>query len=131
MRPLILVAMLLAAAPAIAQPGHGLLPPGDWHGVGLQVGRDGVQASWDIVLSIKADHSGAIAYPSLGCKGLLHRIPKTSDQIAFTEEITEGDCFNGGRITATLENGRLFWFWTKPGVDADASAVLYPSQPIS
>ena len=130
MRTLIIAAMLLAAAPAMAQPGNKQLTSGDWHGVGLQVGPDGVQSSWDIVLSIKPDDSGAIAYPSLGCKGVLRQVPSTSSQVEFIEKITEGNCFDGGNISATLRNGRLFWFWTMRGANADASAVLYPSQPI-
>ncbi|MEQ1782694.1 MAG: hypothetical protein ABMA14_15125 [Hyphomonadaceae bacterium] len=131
MRTLMIAAMLLAGAPATAQPGHTSLLTGDWHGVGLQVGPDGVQSSWDIALSIKPDHSGAITYPSLGCKGVLHRVTSTSSQIEFTEKITDGNCFDGGHISATVRNGRLFWFWTMRGANADASAVLYPSQPIS
>lgn len=129
MRSLVLTAILLTAAPANAQAKHTAMS-GDWHGVGLQVGSEGVQASWDIVLSINPDHSGAVTYPSLGCKGVLKRVMSTPSQIEFTETITEGNCIDGGRISITRDNGRLFWFWTKRGIDSDASAVLYPDQPI-
>jgi hypothetical protein len=130
MRTLIIGAILLAAAPAIAQPGHISPMSGDWRGIGFQVGPNGIQSSWDIELAIKQDLSGVIAYPSLGCKGSLHRSASTSSQILFIEKITEGNCIDGGRISATLENGRIFWFWTQRGSSADASAVLYLGQPI-
>lgn len=130
MRMLSIAIILLAAAPAMAQPGLKPSPQGDWRGVGFQVGVEGPQASWDIELSIAPDMDGVVVYPSLGCKGVLHPVPGAPDQAAFTEEITEGDCINGGRISVIRENGRLFWFWTKRGVNADASAVLYPSQQI-
>lgn len=129
MRTLVLAAILLTASPATAQ-GKNAPMSGHWHGVGLQVGADGVQSSWDIDLSINPDHSGAVTYPSLGCRGVLKRVMRTPSQIAFTETITAGNCIDGGLISVTLENGRLFWFWTKRGVGSDASAVLYPDQPI-
>lgn len=128
MRTLVL-AVLLIAAPAVAQPGQ-VLAAGDWHGTGLQVGPGGIQSTWTIELSINAQHS-AISYPSLSCKGVLHRISSRPTQIVFREEITEGDCIDSGHISATFENGRIFWFWTKPGLDVDASAVLYPARPIA
>jgi hypothetical protein len=129
MRTLILAALLLAA-PAVAQPGQKASMAGDWYGTGLQVGPGGVQSTWTIELSIKKD-SAEINYPSLNCKGVLHRIQSTSTRIVFREEIIKGDCVDDGHISATLENGRVFWFWTKPDLDADASAVLYPSGPIA
>lgn len=128
MRLLILAAFLLAT-PAIAQPGQKAIT-GEWQGTGLQVDRGGVQSTWAVELSIRNGPS-AISYPSLDCKGVLHRVTTTATRIVFREEITEGNCFTDGQISVTLENGRLFWFWTKPGVDADASAVLYPSGPIA
>lgn len=128
MRAIVLAAVLLAA-PAVAQPSLKAMT-GEWHGTGLQVDPGGVQSTWTIELSIKGDGS-TISYPSLGCTGVLHRVTATANRIVFREEITEGDCFNDGQISATLENGRLFWFWTKPGVEADASAVLYRGGPIA
>ncbi|HOY78245.1 MAG TPA: hypothetical protein PLN33_10595 [Hyphomonadaceae bacterium] len=128
MRLLILAAFLLAT-PAIAQPGQKAIT-GEWQGTGLQVDRGGVQSTWTIELSIRNGQS-AISYPSLDCKGVLHRVTTTPTRIAFREEITDGNCIDGGQISATFENGRLFWFWTKPGLDVDASAVLYPSGPIA
>lgn len=125
----ILIAAFLLTAPAMAQPGQSIIT-GDWYGTGLQVGPEGVQSTWTIELSIKGNRS-EISYPSLACKSVLHRIASKPDQITYREEITEGDCIDGGSISATLENGRVFWFWTKPDLDADASAVLYPSGPIA
>lgn len=128
MRTLIIAAFLLAA-PAVAQPSQSPAN-GDWHGTGLQVDPGGVQSTWTIDLSIGKDRS-EISYPSLGCKAVLHRVSSTPTQITFREEITEGDCIDDGQITATFENGRIFWFWTKPDLEADASAVLYPAGPIA
>ncbi|RYG36938.1 MAG: hypothetical protein EON93_04395 [Burkholderiales bacterium] len=128
MRMLVL-ALLALAAPAVAQPGQ-KLAAGDWHGTGLQVNPGGIQSTWTIDMSINTQRS-MINYPSLGCTGVLHRVSSTPTQIVFREQITEGDCIDNGRITVTLENGRIFWFWTKPGLDADASAVLYPSRPVA
>lgn len=125
MRRLIIAAILLAA-PAAAQPGP---ISGDWLGTGLQVDPGGIQSTWTIELSISAGKS-VISYPSLACRGELQWINSTPSQITFHEKITEGDCIDGGIISATLENGRIFWFWTKRGLGADASAVLYPSRPI-
>ena len=126
MRTLILTAILLAA-PAVAQPGS---VSGDWHGTGLQVDPGGVQSTWTVDVSISADGS-AISYPSLACRGELQRISSTPTRIVFREKITEGDCIDDGVISVTLENGRIFWFWTKPGVGIDASAVLYQARPIA
>ncbi len=132
MRTLILAAILLAA-PAAAQPGSVARPgpvSGDWQGTGLQVDPGGIQSTWTIALSISAEKS-LISYPSLACRGELQQISSTPTRIVFREKITEGDCIDDGLISATLENGRIFWFWTRPGLGADASAVLYPSRPIA
>lgn len=122
-------AALLVAAPAAAQPAQKTMM-GDWHGTGLQVDPGGVHSTWTIDLSITRERA-TISYPSLACSGVLHRVTSTPTRIIFREEITEGDCITDGQISATLENGRLFWFWTKPELDADASAVLYPAGPIA
>ncbi|RYG27717.1 MAG: hypothetical protein EON93_19945 [Burkholderiales bacterium] len=123
-----ILAVLMLAAPAVAQPAPKL--SGDWYGKGLQVDPGGVQSTWTIELSIHAARS-AISYPSLGCKGVLHRIASAPAEIIFREEITQGDCIDDGRISARFENGRIFWFWTRPGLDTDASAVLYPARPVA
>lgn len=127
MRTLVL-AILMLAAPASAQPAQ-KPAASDWHGTGLQVDPGGIQSTWTIEMSINAQRS-VISYPSLGCTGILHRISSSPTQLVFREEITEGDCVDNGRVIATFENGRIFWFWTKPGLDADASAVLYPARPV-
>ncbi len=129
MRTLIVAACLIAA-PAHAQPGAQKLGPGDWYGIGQQVGPQGVQSTWTIELSLTGTDNAAISYPSLGCTAKLHRIMSTSNQIEFREEITAGNCIDHGHITAILRNNRLYWFWSKPSAGADASAVLYRDQPI-
>ncbi len=129
MRALIF-SFLLLAAPAAAQPDT-LKFADTWHGTGLQVDPGGVQSTWTIELTINKDSSGKISYPSLGCESVLHWVASGGNAIIFLEEITEGDCIDGGRIEVKVQNGRLFWFWTKPGVEADASAVLYRGGPIA
>jgi len=129
MRTLIL-AVLLFVAPAAAQP-QKVDFTGEWHGTGLQTGPGGVQSTWTIELRINADRSGAISYPSLDCRGVLRWVANGANRIVFREEITKGACIDDGRVEATLVNGRIFWFWTKHGVDIDASAVLYLSSPIA
>lgn len=131
MRVIMLAFCFALALPAAAQPGQPRGLSGDWRGTGLQVGPDGVQSSWKIQLSITADNKAEITYPSLGCRATLHPTAATSSQIVFREEIIDGDCIDGGYITALPLNGRLFWFWTSPGTPADASAVLYPDNLVS
>lgn len=123
----LLIAALLIAAPAHAQTtGLG----GAWHGVGFQVGPTGPQMSWDVVLHVRDDRTSRIEYPTLACRGVLHELRRSASEIEFREEITEGDCFDGGLVTARLEAGRIFWFWRKAGVASDATAVLYRDQPV-
>jgi hypothetical protein len=131
MRALLLMSCLALAmsAPAQAQRSHAIA--GDWHGTGLQVGPEGVQSSWTIQLSITAAGAAEIAYPQLGCKSVLHRVTAAPNETVFREEITQGDCIDGGHISVMAKNGRLFWFWTSPGTPADASAVLYPDNLVS
>lgn len=132
MRTLILATIFLAAAGAAsAQPAQTSPILGDWNGIGFQVGPDGPQSSWDIELSLTSENGAVISYPSLNCKSELTRVQGASRRIEFTEHITHGDCLDGGRVSITLESGRLFWFWTKPGIGADASAVLYRGKLVS
>lgn len=132
MRTLIIAAIFLSTVGAAsAQPAQTSPIVESWNGVGYQVGPGGPQSSWDIELTLKTETSGLISYPSLNCKSELTRVQGSSRRIEFTEHITEGDCIDGGRVTINLEGGRLFWFWTKPGVNADASAVLYRGKPVS
>lgn len=131
MRAVILAALVICtAAPAVAQLGQKAPGAGSWHGTGFQVGPGGVQSSWTIEMMIGA-RNAAIAYPSLGCKSELELVLRTGARAEYIETITEGDCITKGRITAIQENGRLFWFWTKPDIGADASAVLYPDDQLS
>jgi hypothetical protein len=131
-----LAACLAVAGSAAAQQdrkiaGHARMI-GGWHGVGLQVGRNGVQSTWDIDLRVRADITSRIEYPSLGCAGTLHELRRLGDEIEFREEITSGDCIDGGRMVVRLMNDRVWWFWYQPGGgDADASAVLYRDAPVA
>lgn len=131
MRALLLMSCLALAmsAPAQAQRSHVIA--GDWRGTGLQVGPEGVQSSWTIQLSITPAGAAEIAYPSPGCKSVLHRVTSAPNETVFREEITQGACIDGGHISVMARNGRLFWFWTSPGTPADASAVLYPDNQVS
>lgn len=119
LRTLLILACIGVAAPADAQ------SPGDWRGVGLQVDRHGVQSSWTISMRMGAGGSSRIDYPSLGCKAMLHEVRRASGEIEFREEITEGDCIDGGRLVVRPMDGRLWWYWHDAQGRADASAVLY------
>jgi len=130
MRLAILAAAIALAAPASAQTGHAKMIGGSWTGIGYQVGPTGPQMSWTLSLDIRAGAESQIDYPSLGCKATLHELKRGGDEITFREQITEGDCIDGGRITARLVDNRVFWFWSKPDAGADASAVLYRDTPI-
>jgi len=100
-----------------------------WHGTsGRPRGRP---VELDDQPSIDADNRGAISYPSLGCRARLQRVAGAANQITFRESIIEGDCIDGGEMTAILRKGRLFWFWTSPDAPADASAVLYQDNQVS
>jgi hypothetical protein len=115
-----LAGLALAASPAHAQ---GLI--GQWQGVGLQVNPDGSEQTWDIRLTLRADITSRIEYPSLSCKGELKELSRKPDAIEFEEKITSGDCEDAGRLLLTLRGGRLGFFWWKPGSPVDASAVLH------
>ena len=97
---------------------------GQWRGVGLQAGPDGVQSTWTVVLTIEPEKS-RIQYPSLGCTGVLRETDHSAGEMTFSEEILSGPCISNGHIVVKLREGRLFWFWYKPLTGADASAVLY------
>lgn len=131
MRVVVLATICLAAGAASAQPLETSGIVATWSGIGFQVDALGLQTSWDIELSLKSESSATVSYPSLNCTGELTRNKGASRRIEFTEHITQGDCVDGGRVSITLENGRLFWFWTKPEMDIDASAVLYRDKPLS
>jgi hypothetical protein len=114
--------MVLAALPAQAESMIGA-----WKGVGLQVHPDGWQETWDIRITIRADITSRIEYPSLGCKGELKEVSRKSDAIEFEEHIASGAglCEDRGRLLVTLRDGRMSFFWWKPGTSMDASAVLH------
>lgn len=131
MRALLLMTCLALATPALAQAQSKHAMAGDWHGTGLQVGPEDVQSTWTIQLSITAAGTAEIAYPSFGCRSALHRVTASPNEVVFREEITQGNCIDGGHIAVIPKNGRLFWFWTSPGTPADASAVLYPDNLVS
>lgn len=124
------IIVTLAAAIALAAPASAQIQGGTWAGTGYQVGPDGPQSSWSIMLDIHTDMTSRIEYPSLDCKGVLHELKRGGDEIEFREEITEGDCVTGGIVNVRFRDHRVFWFWSKPDVNADASAVLYRDQPI-
>lgn len=123
---LALAGLTLAGLPAHAQ---GMI--GSWRGVGLQVDSGVVQTTWDIRLTIRADITSRIDYPSLGCKGELRELSRRADMIEFEERITSGNCIDRGRLVVLLRADRLSWFWSKQGAGADASAVLYRDVGIS
>jgi hypothetical protein len=115
-----LVLMLVAAA----TPAHAQLA-GDWRGVGLQVDRYGAQSSWTIAMRVQAEGVNRIEYPSLGCKATLHEVRRQAAEIEFREEITQGDCIDGGRLIIRPMDGRLWWYWHDAEGRANACAVLY------
>jgi hypothetical protein len=123
LRTLLILAIAAAPAPAHAQ------VSGEWRGIGLQVDRQGAQSSWTISMRID-DAASRIDYPSLGCKGVLHEVRRSSGEIEFREEITTGDCIDGGRLLVRLMDGRLWWYWHDRLERADASAVLYRSDAV-
>ena len=90
-----------------------------------------MQSTWDIVMTVRADITSRIEYPSLGCKGALHELSRSKDEIEFREEIVSGACIDGGRLVVRQREGRLSWFWYLPGGNVDASAVLYRNDQIS
>ena len=124
------IILTLAAAIALAAPASAQIAGSVWTGTGYQVGPDGPQMSWSVLLDVGADNTSRIEYPSLGCKAVLHELKRSGGEMEFREEITEGDCLTGGTVNVRLRDDRVFWFWSKPGSGADASAVLYRDQPI-
>jgi hypothetical protein len=120
----------LAVLGAIGAPAYAQMT-GKWQGYGLQAGPAGVQSTWDIVMTVRSDITSRIEYPSLGCKGALHELSRSKDEIEFREEIVSGPCIDGGRLVVRQREGRLSWFWYLPGGNVDASAVLYRGDQIS
>jgi hypothetical protein len=121
-RTKIVTGAILAATLALPA---GAQVAGTWRGVGLQAGPDGAQQTWDIVMTVRGDGAGEISYPSLGCTGRLTEVARSARETEFRETITSGPCIDGGRIAARPHEGRVFWFWSKPADQVDASAVLY------
>lgn len=98
-------------------------PVGAWRGVGLQVEAGGRQSTWSLALTITANGSATIEYPSLKCGGVLTPLPDGR----YRETITHGDCISGGVVGFVPVSGKLVYYWTsdQPGSrDINASAVL-------
>jgi len=126
------MAVGLGCAPAMAAP---QAPIGAWKGVGLQVTAAGKQEDWTIALTLTAEGAGKIDYPSLVCGGTLAPAPQLGP-LTYRETITYGArCASGGTIRLRqAPGGKLIWGWTAEGTkfsDINASAVLFPSGPVS
>src|SRR5262249_15794069 len=93
----------------------------------------GIEETWDILLTIRPGTKSRIDYPSLNCMSELTVLARTPSEIEFREDVINGDCITGGRISARLVEKRIFWFWHMPGgqFPADASAVVYPNDEIA
>jgi hypothetical protein len=83
---------------------------GTWRGVGHQSPAPKGGADYPIVMVI-GGNGGSIEYPSLRCGGSLARLSGAATSAQFREQITHGNCINGGTVSVNLFRGRLSWTW--------------------
>jgi hypothetical protein len=102
-------------------------PAVTWTGLGLQAGAAGAVETWTIRLTLNADGTVAIAYPSLNCGGVLTRLRSNGDLTEYRETLTYGlnNCVNLGTVGVLPRAGALIWYWTgenttSPGIVATA-----------
>lgn len=125
---IVLLAGLLAAAPAVAE-----TLSGRWCGIGEQTNPDGTKSYWTINLRLEG-RQGHIEYPSLDCGGVLtfERTDSRLNMHFYRERITYGRdrCLDGGLLGVQQIGTTLQWEWvgTDPGANAEvkASATLSP-----
>ena len=87
---------------------------GTWSGLGHQSGGGLPSSDYPIVMYITRG-GGSIEYPSLNCGGTLTELSQSGASAELQENITYGNCVDGGTISVNLVNGKLAWTWTKPG----------------
>lgn len=102
-----------------------------WRGVGHQFDDD---SRWELVMTIDRSARvgallGTIAYPTLGCSGVLERLPDRGPQLVALERMTDDPdhrCVDGGTITFQRAQAgeTLDWTWAYPTGERNASAVL-------
>jgi hypothetical protein len=100
-----------------------------WTGLGLQAGTGGAVETWTIRLTLNADGSASIAYPSLNCGGSLTRLRSDGDLTEYRETLTYGldKCVNLGTVGVLPRAGTLIWYWTGENTTSPgdvATAVL-------
>jgi hypothetical protein len=85
-----------------------------WTGLGLQADAGGASETWTIRLTLNADGSLAIDYPSLGCGGTLTRLRSNGDVTEYRETLTYGanKCVNNGTVGMLPRGAALIWYWT-------------------
>jgi hypothetical protein len=98
---------------------------GRWEGIGRQYADE---VDWEIVVRLHAraaigEPIGAIAYPSLGCSGLLIRTRERAGTYTVQERLLENPedrCIDGGTIQLRRRAAGLDWRW----FDADGNEAV-------
>ena len=98
---------------------------GTWNGEGTQVNPAGEWSIEAILLGGPVSQVGTISYPSLQCGGVLELRSAGANWLEVGEDITYGECEDGGVITFTpMADGRLRYAWRKEGIDMTAEGTL-------
>lgn len=122
---LLAAACVSAGAAAVEQDDVPRAFLGTWKGKGQQSNQDGF---WSIAATIAPGRSGeivgTITYPSAACGGDLILRAARPDRLEVREDITFGDCADGGLITLTPQDGGLRYHYRfRPGIGADADSA--------
>lgn len=103
---------------------------GAWAGWGFQATPAGLDSSWPIRIRFRGAAEADIAYPSLGCGGVLRLRRAGAELSEFRETLTEnrGDCVDGGTVALRPVPGALLFTWLGTDTsypDGVATGVLW------
>lgn len=98
---------------------------GTWNGQGTQINPDGEWTIEAVIVGGPVRQVGTISYPSLNCGGVLLLRSAGANWLEVGEDITYGDCEDGGVITFTPKaDGGLRYEWRKEGISMTAQGSL-------
>ena len=88
---------------------------GIWRGSVTQPRYGSYPAVMTLVVPVGGSLSGLIEYPTLGCRGALSFIDRTSDTVHFKETMSSGNCVSGGAVQLnTSASDSMTWRWLYP-----------------
>jgi len=119
----------VAEATPLTEQAADALPPeftGVWEGQGVQTNPD---VEWPVTITFTGGGVGevvaSVAYPSYECTGELTLEAVEADTITLTEDITVGECSDGGTIVLSLlSDGAIAFSWSSVDGSSTATATL-------